>query len=523
MLKEVATRKKRENDSVEVKAMLSTTPAHRIGRPARSTGAEPCFALPQRRAQLSLTLIFSIILITTSTFPAYSETFFPGFYLSRNASNANQGFLQPHLRGRSVYPSIVAEINSVSLEVGETVLIPVFSETRNGWPLPIIWTLRNRMASVVSATIDRARPSSRNGIGYGSAGFRFSYTSNLEGPRISIPVQNGLGCERRFYLGNPHIFKDGKFQSLRNARHSSIYLCVHGREVGKAQILVGEAFPDQEITRQIYQNIALLRPLYLSQFSRSRIDVEIIEPTPKTSRRNELSMIDISSPNCDDQRCEIHVAPLNRGGERLSCSMNSEDNITVHWQYSKQIYKQVSESDCKLVVKPKRLPSSREPAFDRRFQVGTTAMQTRVYSYAVPGHNRTVNAKVAKQAFGVLFLHPVRSNAGKSIGWARALCPMIVAPGSFFSCLISVVDEMGQPPTSPYHVDENRWTLPRGITFHKLAKSYACFKVSKSALDSVTDGIKGMLTNSTVFSSGRIVIEDGYKDFLKNEVPPLCM
>ena len=471
---------------------------------------------------MAATILVLTFLLSIDT--ARSWTFFPGFYLSNTSSKANQGFLQPHLRDHSIHPIIIAETTSVSLEVGETALVPIFSETSDGLPIPVVWTLRNSVSSVAVATIDQAYPYTRNGVSYALEGFRSSFATNLAGPAVSTPVQNGLGCERRFYLGKQHRFVDGTFQSSSISKRlvPTIYLCLHGREVGKTQVLVGEAFPDQEITRQKFERIVLLRPPYLSQFSRTLIDVEVVEPT-NSNRRNELTMIEIRPQRCTDLECKINVVPLNRGGERLSCA---KDDIQVKWHFLKVSYKFVKKDSCSILLRLRHLPLAGLPAFHRNYQIEATVEQTRTYAYKLPGFSRTVNVEVVRQAFGVAFMHPVRASAGKKVAWARALCPMIVTPGSVFSCLISVVDETGNPPGFQVEFGLGEWALPKDVEFLKIASAkpyYACFKVSEAASDAITDGISGKLSDPPIpFWSGRILINDAYSSYLTGEVPGYC-
>ncbi|WP_394689861.1 hypothetical protein [Hoeflea sp.] len=460
-----------------------------------------------------------IVLPCAALFPAYADSFFPVFYLSEDKpSRVHRNFTQPHLRARGLAPRIYAETTEIELEVGETVLVPVFSLIEDGLPMPILWTLENNIASIAGATIDKSRPYATNGVTLSAFGFRGLLPSGIAGPAATSPVQAGLGCERRFFLGNSPRFYDGHYRSqLGQPRaHHSAFLCIHGRDVGAGEIFIGEAFAEQDFNRRVDGSISLLRPPHLSRLARTAIRVKVVE-AGAGRLKSEMAMAETIVDECNVDKCRLRAIPLNRGGERLSCQ---KPEFEVVWQYSSAIYNVTGQTDCSIELRPKFLPTPSQPAFAQVFQVN--AIVSQIEDRQIPGGSRRV--KTIKQSFSGAFLHPLANQETEPVKWARAICPAVVVPGKTFSCVVSVVSDTGNPP-GPYAIQPNGWLLPPGLSFTGFSTSnrnYACFSLDANIQDGTLDRLSGRLDSGLVFSSARIAVSGAFGAYLTDAKPLDC-
>lgn len=460
-----------------------------------------------------------IVLPCAALFPAHADSFFPVFYLSEDKpARVHRSFTQPHLRARGFAPRIYAETTEIQLEVGETVLVPVFSETDDGLPIPILWTLENNLSSIAGATIDKARPYATNGVTLLAFGFRGLLPSGIAGPAATTPVQAGLGCERRFFLGNSPRFYDGHYRSQlgQSRAHHSAFLCIHGREVGAGEVFVGETFAEQDFNRRVDGQISLLRPPHLSSLARTAVRVKVVEPGAGRLK-SEMAMAETIVDECNVDSCRLRAIPLNLGGEQLSCQ---KPDFEVAWQYNSAIYNATGQADCSIELRPKFLPPSSQPAFPQAFQVN--AIVSQIEERQTSGGSTRV--KTIKQAFSGAFLHPLANQETESVKWARAICPAVVVPGKTFSCLVSVVSDTGNPP-GPHAIRPDGWLLPPGLSFTGFATSnqnYACFSLDANMQDGVLAPLSGRLDTGLVFSSARIAVSGAFGAYLTNAKPLDC-
>ncbi|OCW56735.1 hypothetical protein [Hoeflea olei] len=475
------------------------------------------------RARHLLAHLMAVLALWGAPLEAQADTFFfPGFFLAEGgSSDFHREFAEADERPRGIAPVIFAETDDIVLEVGETVLVPVFAQTAEGLPVPIRWTLENNIARSVGSTIDKARPHALNGVTLSSHGFRGLLPSEIAGPRADTPVSAGLGCERRYFLSNGTHFYDGHHRrAVRPSRaDASAFLCLHGRAPGEGQVFVGESVLAQDLDRRVDGETDLLRPPYLGRDGRAAIRVKVVEAAGGVLR-DEMAMAEAVTDQCSLNACRIRAVPLNRGGERLDCQSGA---FEVEWQYSTSHYDVVGQPGCTIELTPKFLPPGTERAFPRGFQVNAVVSQVeeRVISNAT-GPATTV--KTIKQAFASAYLHPLAEIETERVKWARAICPPVVVPGGTFSCLISVVSDTGNPP-GPYAVLPAGWILPPGVRFAGFAPrngNYACFEVDAAAAEGTLSRLNGALDTGLRFASAPLVVSRGYGDFLKGTKPQAC-
>lgn len=463
----------------------------------------------------------AILTIAVGSVGAKADPFHPTFYLSEN-SKLTRSFLQPEMRPDGARPRILAEMTNIRLEMGETILVPILSRTPEGWPLPISWALENNLTAAVGATIDKAFPYAMNGFTYSSFGFSFIIPSGIAGPRSALPAPAGIGCERRFPLENQPVFYDGLFKRWngRTDLLAGIFLCLHGREVGKGQILVGEAVSSLDFSRRIDgPQLVINRLPYLDPDTHVSITVEVVKPSDR-GLSEELSMVDTLVTDCSLEACKLVARPLNRGGEILDCNAKG---IGVNWIFTSTSYSLISQTGCSVVLKPKHLPSVLLPVFGAAYQVNAIVSQTTEWPVTTSS-GKILSVKTVKQAFSATFLHPFDPSGTLPVKWAMARCPIVIVPGQSFSCAILAVSEDGDVP-GPFNVSPTGWSLPPGVHFVGFAKSndkYACFTVDESIAEGELKGISGQLVSGLPFFGARMAISKAYANFLSGRKPLDC-
>jgi hypothetical protein len=461
--------------------------------------------------------LFLTALCCLNVKPAEADPYHPQFYLSEERGHSKiRTFSPPEERPRGIHPRLLSEVSEIQIEVGETVLIPIFARTGYDLPVPIRWTLENNIAAFASSTIDPARPTSLNGYTLSTHGWRGLMPSGIAFGNASSVVTSKLGCERRFQPDNGDVFLDG----LRTKRpfRSEIFLCLHGVAPGKGQIYFGEQNSAIEFSKQERGMILIDANSFMNETVRKAITVEVVEPRNQTLRQ-ELSMAEVTVSSCTLASCEFKAIALNRGGERLKCGT---DSISVNWHWASTAFTFVRQDKCNLTLKPRFLPRSDETIFPLRFLVRASVKQ--VEKRQTKRFGKTITVKVGKEAEAAVFTHPLNVTETNKLKWPAALCPLVVSPGASFSCLITVFSDTGNPP-DPFDISDQDWRLPSGIEFAGFttsSKYYACFRVASNVEDGVVKGIEGRFTNGQIFSGAKMIVSTDFSNYLSKAKPSDC-
>lgn len=464
---------------------------------------------------------FTLILIVFSSLvsTANAQVYYEGFYLE---SKNNGRFLIPTARSRNANPRIVLSRTSISMKIGETILVPIFSELTDETPLPIRWIVENDSESGVSAIIDEARPISRNRETWAQQGpLPFSRTLNIGGPSVDKPVENATGCERRFYDSAKLTFINGIVRRKHfDNFQTGIYLCLHAKQVGKVQIAVGESVLENEFDYVDPRISTLLtRKAYLSASARALLTVEVKDGPQSTESKLELGFVTVKhSAQCKlGLICNFKAILHNRAGEILPCD---PDKIKIDWGVSSR-YKAKILTNCALEIIPKFVPFKGSVFNPSDYILRVIANQTTKTEFTNPFTNKLIAVEKTRQAQSHIFIHPVHPQKTENVYWGSLRCPSVVAPGEVFRCqaLFSANDGNHPTPTQPSNLTVASWDYPNFVQFTKIAsntESYYCFRIMDAAPDDETFIISGTNSpNGLNLSSRKVSISKELSKFIR--------